>query len=191
MIKRDLDSLTALGRSLTSARDSGIIAPAQFAQSARALVTAMVTGSMEMEAYAGIHWVMGQMLEAAFASPARAKRENLDEHVEAVGRMWNYVGPSGEPMASVDKFFSRAFDMEKARFLKNPRFTAPLSVPMSQVPALLRASGLVMHEKVGDLPETATHAALGDEGSSTDAPHLIIGWGDKRMALSFGDPPAK
>lgn len=184
MIKSDLDSLTALGRSLTTARDSGVIPPAQFAQSARALAVALVTGSMEMEAYAGIHWVLGQMLEAAFASPARAKKsDNLDAHVEAVGRMWNYVGPSGEPLASVDKFFSRAFDMEKARFMRSPRFKAPLKVAPASIPALLRGSGIVVIAKSGDLPETANSGALADEGAAGEGTHLILGWGDRRTAL--------
>lgn len=180
MIKRDVKSLAALGRSLTSASERGVLPKAQFAETARALGVAMLTGSIEMEAYAGIHWVLGQLIEAAFSSP-KGSAEQLDGHMETVGRMWSYVAPSGGPLAGVDRFFSAAFDLEKASFTKDVWFKAPLKVKGEELGSLLRQAGVAIVSIV-PVPYEPTHAALAEEKEAASG-GMVLGWGERRVAL--------
>ena len=183
MISKDLESLTALGRSLTTARDRHVISPAQFAATARALAIAMLTGGMEMDAYAGIHWVLGIMIEHAFKNPAGKKQDELGEHMETVGQMWNYVGPSGESLKAVDRFLERAFVMEEARFERAAGFIAPLRTNAEDFGRLLRASGILVISGGGPKIPNPVRAALTDPAKAEYKSHLIVGWGERRMAF--------
>lgn len=183
MIKRDIKSLAALGRALTSARARNVLSKGQFADTARALGVAMLTGSIEMEAYAGIHWVLGQLIEAAFTSPKGG--ENLDGHVETVGRMWSYVGPASGPLLAVDKLFSAAFELEAANFGRERWFTAPLKVSPAELSRMLRQAGVAIISMV-EVPGEPKFAALADEKDAASG-GLVLGWGERRVALLFLD----
>ena len=185
MISRDLESFTALGRSLTSARDKGVISPEQFASTARALALAMLTGMIEMDAYAGIHWVLGIMIEAAFTSPAKKKRDELGTHIETVGQMWNYVGPSGEALKAVDRFLDRSLSMEKARFERPARLVAPMSVSFNDFGRMIRAAGVIVHESGGPKLNNPATVMLTAEVNLENTTHLVVGWGERRMAFIF------
>lgn len=180
MIKRDVKSLAALGRSLTSARERGVLSAAQFAETARALGVAMLTGSIEMEAYAGVHWVLGQLIEAAFASP-KGSAEKLDGHMETVGKLWHYVAPSGGPISGVDGFFSAAFDLERASFGRDVWFKAPLKVKASELGGLLRRAGVNVIS-IAEPNTPPTHAALAEEKEAGSG-GMVLGWGERRVAL--------
>ena len=184
MIKRDIKSLAALGRSLTSARERNVLSKDQFAQTARALGVAMLTGSIEMDAYAGIHWVLGMLLEAAFANP-KGKGEDMDGHVETVGRMWNYVGPSSGPLHAVDRLFSAAFDLEKASFGRERWFTAPLLVSPEELQKMFRKAGVSIISIV-EPRGGAKFATLADEKEAAQG-GIVLGWGERRVALLLSE----
>lgn len=183
MVTRDIESLSALGRALSNARDGKVISKGQFTLAARALAVAMLTGTMEMEAYAGIHWVLGQMLESAFSSPSKVKQEDLDTHVETVGRIWSYVGPEAESLKGVDRFFSKVFDMDGARFLKETKFLAPMKASTADAVRLMKAAGIKVISSSGQLPEKPSIGILTDFETAEGEPHLKLGWGDRETAL--------
>lgn len=186
MIARDLESFAALGRSLTSARDRGVISPAQFASAARALALAMLTGSIEMEAYAGIHWVLGLLIEAAFSSPSKKKPEELGTHIETVDRMWNYVGPSDEAPKAVDRFLDKMLDMENASFERPGRFLAPMRANREDFTRMLKAAGVAVISSGGPKNSGPGTAVLtGADNLPEGVSHLVVGWGERRMAFLF------
>lgn len=186
MIARDLESFAALGSSLTKARTRGVISPAQFASAAKALALAMLTGTMEMEAYAGVHWVLGLLIEAAFTAPARKKPEELGPHIETVDRMWNYVGPSDAALGTVNRFFEKALDMEKAGFERPGRFFAPMKLRREDFARMLKTAGVTVISSGGPKEAEPGNAVLSSpENIPEGAPHLIVGWGERRMAFLF------
>ncbi len=196
MVTRDVETFVGLGRAVALAAAERALAPQEARELTAALVAGILSGCMEFETYARIHDAMARLLDRAFAqgaapvsAPADASAppdEPLGIYLEVVGEAWDQVSIQDEACEGLKGFAGRAFDLGRARFGNGSWFQAPLRVGGAEVLRLARAAGLLVVSVAGPMPAPASDGYLTDPARAPGAFRVVLGWGDRRIALDTG-----
>ncbi len=194
MISRDASTFVALAQAVALARAEGVLEEDVSVDLSAALVAGILTGCMEMETYGRVHEAMARLLEKAFEGarlePPPAERSGeaetegpLGVYLEVVGEAWDKVSWEEEACARLKTFAREAFDLNRARFGDEGWFEAPLRRDPVQLLRRARSAGLLIVSIEGALPAARTTGVLRDAGAPATAPRVLLGWGDRRIAL--------
>ncbi len=196
MVSREASTFVSLAQAVQLARTEGVLDAETSSDLSAALVAGMLTGCMEMETYGRVHDALARLLEKAFEAPAReAKPAEAGEsggaegplgvYLEVVGEAWDKVSWEEEASARLKRFVQKSFDLRKATFGAAGWFSAPLRADADAVLRDARAAGLLVVSMQGAPPAGAARALLCDPESEPGAFRLVLGWGERRVALDL------
>lgn len=198
MITRDAETFVALAQAVTLAYAEGALDDDTSFELTAALVAGIVTGSMELTTYGRVHDALALLLEKAFEGPVRPvaggagpdrnrPEEPLGVYLEVVGNAWDRVTSDDEPYVGLTTFVRKAFDLGKADFGGRGWFCAPVRTDLDTLLRLSRAAGLAVLSVEGTAPKKA-EAVLQDPSGPAGSARVLLGWGDRRLALDLVPP---
>lgn len=196
MITRDADTFVALAQAVTLARAEGAVDARTSAELSAALVAGLLTGCMEMETYGKVHDALASLLERAFAGPTRpaepsppagtGEDSSLEVYLEVVADAWDKVSWDDEAASRLKSFVRKAFDLSRARFGEDGWFRAPLRTEPDRFVSDARAAGLLVVSIEGSPPAGSAEGTLRDPGDRRVGSRVLLGWGERRVALDLG-----
>jgi hypothetical protein len=196
MITQDAETFVSLGKAVALARTEGAVDGATASDLAAALVAGVLAGCMDMGTYGRVHDALAALLEQAFEGPAREVEtagaapesegsEPLGAYLEVVGHAWEKVASDDEACKSLKAFARRAFDLKGARFGEGCWFRAPLKVDLPTLLQAAKAAGLLVVALEGTSPGLPLDGRLQDPASPAVVARVVLGWGDRRIALDL------
>ncbi|MHB8764262.1 MAG: hypothetical protein ACYDA8_08010 [Deferrisomatales bacterium] len=200
MVTQDAETFVALGRAVSLAAAEGALEPAAAADLSAALVAGILSGCMDLDTYARVHDALARLLERAFElGPAPAPRsgpgsgpsagaaaaEPLDVYLEVVGEAWGKVAWDEEACSRLKGFVEQCFDVARGEFDSHDWYRAPLGCSPAALQGAARAAGLLVISCQGSVPRGELVATLRDAGAAPGAAGLVLGWGERRVALEL------
>ncbi len=197
MVTQDAETFVALGRAVSLAAAEGALDREEAAGLSAALVAGILTGCMELDTYAQVHEALARLLEDAFhgapVEPLTAvgdAPEPLDVYLEVVGEAWGKVTWDEDACRRAKAFAGHCFELGRAEFGQGEWFRAPLRGSLEALLAAARSAGLLVLSCRGDGPGDGAWRTLRDPTSPDQPGRVLLGWGDRRVALDPCPPPA-
>ncbi|MBI5439620.1 MAG: hypothetical protein HY900_00240 [Deltaproteobacteria bacterium] len=197
MVSRDAKTFVALAQAVSLARTEGVLDAQTSVDLSAAFVAGILTGCMEMETYGRVHDALARLLEKAFetapepkgpsgsAEPPAGSEGPLGVYLEEVGEAWDKVSWDEEACGRLKGFARDSFDLKRARFGGPAWFTAPLRSTAEALLRKARAAGLLVVSIEGVFPGEGTWIVLRDPDPAPEAPRIVFGWGDRRIAMAL------
>ena len=202
MVTQDAETFVSLGKAVALARAEGAVDAATASDLSAALVAGVLTGCMDMGTYGRVHDALAALLEQAFEGPAREvespgsapgdeAEEPLGAYLEVVGHAWEMVSGDDEGSSGLTTFVRRSFDLDRSRFGEGCWFRAPLKVDLPALLKTAKTAGLLVVSQTGVCSGRPLEACLRDPASPVGGVRVVLGWGERRIALDLAPPPPR
>lgn len=196
MVSRDAKTFVALAQAVSLARSEGVLDAAASVDLSAAFVAGILTGCMEMDTYGRVHDALARLLENAFEGTAKEAKPSaripeaegegpLGIYLEEVGEAWDKVSWDEEACGRLKAFARQSFDLKHARFGGSAWFTAPLKASPEAVLRKARTAGLLVVSMQGALPGKGSWVTLRDPEANPESARIVLGWGDRRIAMDL------
>jgi len=199
MVTQDAETFVSLGKAVALAHAEGAVDDDAASDLSAALVAGVLAGCMDMGTYGRVHDALAALLEQAFEGSAReveswasgpegGEVEPLGAYLEVVGHAWEKVSGEDDECGRLAALVHRCFDLTRARFGEGCWFRASLKIDPPALLKAAKAAGLLVVAQTGSTPELPLQACLRDPAAPAGAARVVLGWGERRIALDLESP---